>query len=179
MQYRLRTIVQKELQDSDDNYNEYCNWLKITCICSKACYTTRLSKVGFQTSFRRSSAARGSERSAALPPASSSYLFLPTNPPCFFALSCPIRLFATFQADLIVHFALSVQNEHLSAKHRHNTSAVIMSVSLDPPELGFRRTYCTLRIRISRLRSLGPFTHEVTQLLRLRNPSNDPIAFKV
>ncbi|KAL2059120.1 hypothetical protein ABVK25_000412 [Lepraria finkii] len=38
-----------------------------------------------------------------------------------------------------------------------------MSVSLDPPELGFRR----------------PFTHEVTQLLRLRNPSNDPIAFKV
>ncbi|KAL8704092.1 MAG: hypothetical protein Q9201_002753 [Fulgogasparrea decipioides] len=38
-----------------------------------------------------------------------------------------------------------------------------MSVELDPPELGFRR----------------PFTHEVTQLLRLRNPSNDPIAFKV
>ena len=25
----------------------------------------------------------------------------------------------------------------------------------------------------------GPFTHEVTQLLRLRNPTNDPIAFKV
>jgi len=25
----------------------------------------------------------------------------------------------------------------------------------------------------------GPFTHEVTQLLRLGNPSNDPIAFKV
>ncbi|MCJ1459054.1 phosphatidylinositol-binding protein scs2 [Mycoblastus sanguinarius] len=38
-----------------------------------------------------------------------------------------------------------------------------MSVTLDPPELGFRR----------------PFTHEVTQLLRLRNPTNDPIAFKV
>ncbi|MCJ1279970.1 phosphatidylinositol-binding protein scs2 [Puttea exsequens] len=38
-----------------------------------------------------------------------------------------------------------------------------MSVSLDPPELGFRR----------------PFTHEVTQLLRLSNPSKDPIAFKV
>ncbi|KAL2042204.1 hypothetical protein N7G274_004692 [Stereocaulon virgatum] len=38
-----------------------------------------------------------------------------------------------------------------------------MSVSLDPPELGFRR----------------PFNHEVNQTLRLRNPSNDPIAFKV
>ena len=25
----------------------------------------------------------------------------------------------------------------------------------------------------------GPFTHEVIQLLRLGNPSNDPIAFKV
>ncbi|KAL8693679.1 MAG: hypothetical protein Q9218_001536 [Villophora microphyllina] len=37
-----------------------------------------------------------------------------------------------------------------------------MSVELDPPELGFRR----------------PFTHEVTQLLRLRNPSTEPIAFK-
>ncbi|MCJ1336761.1 phosphatidylinositol-binding protein scs2 [Bachmanniomyces sp. S44760] len=38
-----------------------------------------------------------------------------------------------------------------------------MSVDLDPPELGFRR----------------PFTHEVTQVLRLRNPHNDPVAFKV
>ncbi|MCJ1422496.1 phosphatidylinositol-binding protein scs2 [Sticta canariensis] len=38
-----------------------------------------------------------------------------------------------------------------------------MSVQLDPAELGFRR----------------PFTHEVTQLLRLRNPGADPIAFKV
>jgi hypothetical protein len=34
-----------------------------------------------------------------------------------------------------------------------------MSVQLDPPELGFRR----------------PFTDEVTQLLRLSNPSSDPI----
>ena len=25
----------------------------------------------------------------------------------------------------------------------------------------------------------GPFTHEITQLLRLSNPSSDPIAFKV
>ncbi|KAL9112808.1 MAG: hypothetical protein Q9187_007710 [Circinaria calcarea] len=38
-----------------------------------------------------------------------------------------------------------------------------MSVELDPPELGFRR----------------PFTHEVTQVLRLRNPNSDPVAFKV
>ncbi|KAI9657495.1 MAG: phosphatidylinositol-binding protein scs2 [Trizodia sp. TS-e1964] len=38
-----------------------------------------------------------------------------------------------------------------------------MSVEIDPPELGFRR----------------PFQHEVSQVLRLRNPNNDPIAFKV
>ncbi|MCJ1485330.1 phosphatidylinositol-binding protein scs2 [Schaereria dolodes] len=38
-----------------------------------------------------------------------------------------------------------------------------MSVDLDPPELGFRR----------------PFTHEVTQVLKLHNTSSDPIAFKV
>ncbi|KAI9829771.1 MAG: hypothetical protein M1819_006008 [Sarea resinae] len=38
-----------------------------------------------------------------------------------------------------------------------------MSVELDPPELGFRR----------------PFTHEVTQILRLRNTNSDPVAFKV
>ena len=29
------------------------------------------------------------------------------------------------------------------------------------------------------LTGLGPFTHEVTQLLRLSNPNSDPIAFKV
>ncbi|KAL8763781.1 MAG: hypothetical protein Q9184_000483 [Pyrenodesmia sp. 2 TL-2023] len=38
-----------------------------------------------------------------------------------------------------------------------------MSVDLDPPELGFRR----------------PFSHEVTQSLRLSNPGNETIAFKV
>ncbi|GAB7361409.1 hypothetical protein MBLNU230_g1465t1 [Neophaeotheca triangularis] len=38
-----------------------------------------------------------------------------------------------------------------------------MSVELDPPELGFKR----------------PFTHEVSQVLRLHNPTSDPIAFKV
>lgn len=56
-----------------------------------------------------------------------------------------------------------------------------MSVTLDPPELGFRRTYKAPQVRLSQLMSIhtGPFTHEVTQLLRLRNPSSDPIAFKV
>ncbi|KAK4985142.1 phosphatidylinositol-binding protein scs2 [Elasticomyces elasticus] len=38
-----------------------------------------------------------------------------------------------------------------------------MSVELDPVELGFKR----------------PFTHEVSQVLRLRNPNSDPVAFKV
>ncbi|KAI9680595.1 MAG: phosphatidylinositol-binding protein scs2 [Caeruleum heppii] len=38
-----------------------------------------------------------------------------------------------------------------------------MSVDLSPMELGFQR----------------PFTHEVTQTLRLRNPNRDPVAFKV
>ncbi|KXT11348.1 hypothetical protein AC579_9459 [Pseudocercospora musae] len=38
-----------------------------------------------------------------------------------------------------------------------------MSVELNPPELGFKR----------------PFTHEVSQVLRLRNPNSDPVAFKV
>ncbi|KAI5359767.1 putative major sperm protein (MSP) [Septoria linicola] len=38
-----------------------------------------------------------------------------------------------------------------------------MSVELTPPELGFRR----------------PFTHEVSQVLRLHNPNSEPVAFKV
>ncbi|KAK4549714.1 hypothetical protein LTR36_005015 [Oleoguttula mirabilis] len=38
-----------------------------------------------------------------------------------------------------------------------------MSVELEPAELGFQR----------------PFTHEVSQVLRLHNPTSDPIAFKV
>ncbi|KAF2649496.1 VAMP-associated protein [Lophiostoma macrostomum CBS 122681] len=38
-----------------------------------------------------------------------------------------------------------------------------MSVELEPPELGFKR----------------PFQHEVTQVLRLKNPHSDPVAFKV
>ncbi|KAF2279676.1 MSP domain-containing protein [Westerdykella ornata] len=38
-----------------------------------------------------------------------------------------------------------------------------MSVELEPPELGFKR----------------PFQQEVSQILRLRNPHSDPVAFKV
>ncbi|KAK4496261.1 hypothetical protein PRZ48_012241 [Zasmidium cellare] len=38
-----------------------------------------------------------------------------------------------------------------------------MSVELQPPELGFKR----------------PFTHEVSQVLRLHNSNSDPVAFKV
>lgn len=38
-----------------------------------------------------------------------------------------------------------------------------MSVELEPAELGFKR----------------PFQHEVSQILRLKNPYNDPVAFKV
>ncbi|EON68855.1 hypothetical protein W97_08113 [Coniosporium apollinis CBS 100218] len=38
-----------------------------------------------------------------------------------------------------------------------------MSVELEPVELGFKR----------------PFSHEVSQVLRLKNPNSDPVAFKV
>lgn len=60
-----------------------------------------------------------------------------------------------------------------------------MSIELDPAELGFRRwshflsgapvgfaTGADLPLL------LGPFTQEVTQVLRLRNPNSDPLAFK-
>lgn len=52
---------------------------------------------------------------------------------------------------------------HLVQRYQQRVTYPAMSVELDPPELGFRR----------------PFTHEVTQVLRLRNPNSDPIAFKV
>lgn len=56
-----------------------------------------------------------------------------------------------------------------------------MSVMLDPPELGFRRMSSNYILQTTWLMetTAGPFTHEVTQTLRLRNPGNDPIAFKV
>lgn len=54
-----------------------------------------------------------------------------------------------------------------------------MSVTLDPSELGFRRMFQYIIPALTAYQvGSGPFTHEVTQLLRLRNPSKDPIAFK-
>lgn len=59
-----------------------------------------------------------------------------------------------------------------------------MSVELNPPELGFKRTSQCLRVCLRECQHtdsshLGPFTHEVSQTLRLHNPNSDPIAFKV
>jgi len=57
-----------------------------------------------------------------------------------------------------------------------------MSVELDPPELGFKREYppSSLMLLSSDLLFLkGPFTSEVSEVLRLRNPHSDPVAFKV
>ena len=135
------------MQKWDDNSKEECKSLRIACKMYEAVHpTTRFPKVGFQTSFRRSTAARGSERSAALPVLPVDQVVSANKPLCF---HCPKSLNSfplnTCRGDIIICFALFVQNEHLSAKHRHHTSVVTMSVSLDPPELGFRRTYCILR----------------------------------
>lgn len=61
-----------------------------------------------------------------------------------------------------------------------------MSVELSPTELGFKRMphrppqakqpACHSPADIS---YPGPFTHEVSQILRLSNPTNQAIAFKV
>jgi hypothetical protein len=63
-----------------------------------------------------------------------------------------------------------------------------MSVELSPTELGFKRmSYqlpqakqpaCHSPADISP-REPGPFTHEVSQILRLSNPTDQAIAFKV
>ena len=56
-----------------------------------------------------------------------------------------------------------------------------MSVELTPQELGFRRESCggteSLGKRLHDC--LGPFNREVTETLKLANPNNEPIAFKV
>lgn len=60
-----------------------------------------------------------------------------------------------------------------------------MSVELEPAELGFKRTdHSNFPLRDSNLLlteviHLGPFTHEVSQTLRLYNPNTEPVAFKV
>jgi hypothetical protein len=60
-----------------------------------------------------------------------------------------------------------------------------MSLELDPSELGFKRE-CQLTKDLSDMKSrlliagiTGPFTVEVSQTLRLRNPNQDPVSFKV
>lgn len=60
-----------------------------------------------------------------------------------------------------------------------------MSIELDPPELGFKRESRNLanldrrRTLTGCLRNIGPFNHEVCQILRLRNPGQEPLVFKV
>ena len=57
-----------------------------------------------------------------------------------------------------------------------------MSVEIDPTELGFHRTCSQLRINIKTTQSLivlGPFTMEVTQILKIKNTNQNPVAFKV
>jgi len=58
-----------------------------------------------------------------------------------------------------------------------------MSVELNPSELGFQSRRLPPIYGIPDLGAdfsvLGPFTHEVQQMLRLRNPTTDPVAFKV
>jgi hypothetical protein len=56
-----------------------------------------------------------------------------------------------------------------------------MSVELDPVELGFKRTPPQSRTenKNDANSNIGPFDHEVSQVLRLRNPNSDPVAFKV
>ena len=60
-----------------------------------------------------------------------------------------------------------------------------MSIELNPVELAFRREISTSIwmydiANFTNLYSMtGPFTQQVTQRLHLKNPSQDPVAFKV
>jgi hypothetical protein len=56
-----------------------------------------------------------------------------------------------------------------------------MSVELDPPELAFKRLCqpCLASGEPCILTLTGPFNREVSQVLRLHNPHNDPVGFKV
>jgi hypothetical protein len=60
-----------------------------------------------------------------------------------------------------------------------------MSIELDPPELGFKRECPELGNLVRRktltgfLRWTGPFNQEVCQILHLRNPTQEPLVFKV
>ncbi|KAK5162538.1 hypothetical protein LTR04_003469, partial [Oleoguttula sp. CCFEE 6159] len=84
----------------------------------------------------------------------------------FFHTSIIERLKAVY-ARVSERFAILEQLQQ-ARKHKRTSILVVqtsanMSVELDPVELGFQR----------------PFTHEVSQTLRLRNPNSDPVAFKV
>lgn len=56
-----------------------------------------------------------------------------------------------------------------------------MSVELDPVELGFKREISPYHVpsHVDANDNKGPFSHEVSQVLRLHNPNSDPVAFKV
>lgn len=54
-----------------------------------------------------------------------------------------------------------------------------MSVEVEPAELAFRRKdFTTTNYNGADVLS-GPFTQEVTEVLRLKNNNSDPVAFKV
>lgn len=55
-----------------------------------------------------------------------------------------------------------------------------MSVEIEPAELGFHRML-PRDLRSSQVTDvpLGPFTSEVSQTLKIRNPNHAPVAFKV
>jgi len=59
----------------------------------------------------------------------------------------------------------------------------IMSVELDPAELGFKRKQQRMdtlnRNTLDWQQFAGPFSHEVSEVLRLKNPNSEPLAFKV
>ena len=54
-----------------------------------------------------------------------------------------------------------------------------MSVEIDPVELGFQRKYIPGCTRFPSNCTQGPFTTEVAQILKIRNPNQTPVAFKV
>lgn len=57
-----------------------------------------------------------------------------------------------------------------------------MSVEIDPLELSFRSTSLSIVVCFSSTPSSdrpGPFTVEVGQILRIKNPNAAPVAFKV
>lgn len=54
-----------------------------------------------------------------------------------------------------------------------------MSVEIDPVELGFHRMLIFDYLPTYTYRTIGPFTSEVSQILKIRNTNHTPVAFKV